>query len=286
MDINVGIVNYNTKELLADCLESIAKQDKSLLAKTIITDNGSSDGSVEYIRDKYPMVTVIASKENLGFAKAVNKILKKAKGKHVLLLNSDTILHSKSIESMVDFLERCPQAGAVGPMLLNPDGSLYPTGRSFPTFLDATMHAFLGTIAPRNRFSRRYKKLDWDRKNKKEVDWISGAAICLRREAVKEVGFFDEQYFMYVEDMDLCYRLWENGWKVFLIPEAKVTHYVGKSSDQERIKMIKEFQRSMYKFFLKQNEGNWKKVLAPLVKLGLLTRSALLTTSAKFRGGR
>lgn len=282
MDINIVIVNFNTKELLAGCLDSVANQDKALLAKTVVVDNASTDGSAAFVQKVYPQVNLIANQNNQGFSKAANKGLKEAKSEFVLVLNSDTILHNRSIESMVDFMNGCPQAGAVGPLLLNPDGSNQPSGRVFPSFLDASMHAFLGIIAPENRFTRRYKQLDWDRKSKKEVDWISGAAICLRRAAVADIGFFDERYFMYVEDMDLCYRLWENGWKVFLLPEAKVTHHIGQSSKQISKQMLKEFQKSIYLFFLKQNTHSWKRFLAPLVKGGLIVRTFLLKQKGRF----
>lgn len=282
MDIQVVIVNFNTKDLLSGCLDSIANQDKALLSKTTVVDNASTDGSLQLLEKSYPQVSSIANKQNEGFAKAVNKVLKKNRSKFVLVLNADTILHDKSIENILDFMKRCPQAGAVGPLLLNPDGSNQPSGRRFPSFMDASMHAFLGAFAPGNRFTRRYKMLDWDRKNKKEVDWISGAAICLRAEAVSEIGFFDEQYFMYVEDMDLCYRLWENGWKVFLLPEAKVTHYIGQSSKQISTQMLKEFEKSIYRFFLKQNAHSWKRFMAPLVKGGLFIRTLLLKQKARF----
>lgn len=283
MDIQILIVNFNTKELLGKCLDSIAKQGADFLAKTIVVDNASTDGSGEFVKKDYAQVKLIVNPQNQGFSKAVNQVLRKAKSQFVLVLNSDTILHDKSIENMVDFMNGCPQAGAVGPLLLNPDGSNQPSGRRFPSFLDASMHAFLGVVAPGNRFTKRYKLLDWDRKNKKEVDWVSGAAVMLRNTAVAEIGFFDERYYMYVEDMDLCYRLWENGWKVFLLPEAKVTHYIGQSSKQISKQMLKEFQKSIYLFFLKQNAHSAKRFLAPLVKGGLGLRTLMLTAVSKAR---
>ena len=283
MNITIGVISFNTKELLADCLASIARQGNDLLAKTVVIDNASTDGSSGLVEEKYPQVELISNNDNLGYAKAANQVLKNSKSQFVLLLNSDTILHDKSIESILDFMQGCPQAGAVGPLLLNPDGSNQASGRRFPSFLDASMHAFLGVIAPDNRFSRRYKLMDWDRKHKKEIDWISGAAIVLRRQAVKEIGLFDERFFMYVEDMDLCYRLWENGWKIFLLPEAKVTHYIGESSKQLNVQMIREFQKSIYRFYLKQNAHSPKRFLAPLVKLGLFLRANFLMAASKIK---
>ena len=283
MKISIGIISFNTKDMLCDCLDSIGDQSGSYLESTIVVDNASTDGSQQLLKDKYRKVELIENKQNKGFASAANQIIKKTDGDLALILNTDTLLHNKSIESLVDFMKSCPQAGVVGPLLLNPDGSNQASGRRFPSFFDASIHAFLGVIAPKNRFTRRYKLLDWDRNNKREVDWVSGAAICLRKKAVKDIGLFDENYFMYVEDMDLCYRLWENGWKVFLLPEAKVTHHIGQSSKQFNNQMIKEFEKSIFRFFQKQNVNSLKRFLSPMIWLGLKVRTRLLIIDGRFR---
>ncbi len=281
-NITIGIISYNTKDLLVDCLESIAGQSSSALEQTVIVDNNSSDGTQEFIKRKYPQTKLIESKDNLGFAKAANKIINLAKTPYVFVLNADTVLHKQSVKQLSVFMDKNPKAGAVGPLLLNTDGSIQASGRRFPSFLDASIHAFLGVIAPNNRFSRRYKMLDWDRNSLKEVDWVSGAAICIRKEAAEQISGFDEQYFMYVEDMDLCYRLWQNNWKVFLLPEAKVTHYIGQSSKQVNAAMVKEFEKSIYRFYIKQSAGKPRRLLAPLIKAGLSLRTSLLIARSNF----
>ncbi|KKN33820.1 hypothetical protein LCGC14_0799850 [marine sediment metagenome] len=285
MKLSIGIISYNTKEMLGDCLKSIASQGGDYLANTTVIDNASNDGSQQLVKDGFSTVKLIENKENQGFAKAANQAIKKSDGDMVVVLNTDTVLHENSLENLIDFMKSCPQAGAVGPLLLNPDGSNQASGRRFPSFFDASIHAFLGVVAPNNRYTRRYKLLDWDRNNKREVDWISGAAICLRKKAAQDVGLFDERYFMYVEDMDLCYRLWENGWKVFLLPEAKVTHHIGQSSKQFNNQMIKEFEKSIFRFFKKQNKDSLKRYLSPLIWLGLKLRTRLLILNGRLRKG-
>ena len=285
MKLSIGIISYNTKEMLGDCLKSIADQGGDYLANTTVIDNASNDGSQQLVKDGFSTVKLIENKENQGFAKAANQAIKKSDGDMVVVLNTDTVLHENSLENLIDFMKSCPQAGAVGPLLLNPDGSNQASGRRFPSFFDASIHAFLGVVAPNNRYTRRYKLLDWDRNNKREVDWISGAAICLRKKAAQDVGLFDERYFMYVEDMDLCYRLWENGWKVFLLPEAKVTHHIGQSSKQFNNQMIKEFEKSIFRFFKKQNAGSLKRYLSPMIWLGLKLRTRLLILNGRLRKG-
>ncbi|HDZ86470.1 MAG TPA: glycosyltransferase family 2 protein [Actinobacteria bacterium] len=285
MKLSIGIISYNTKEMLGDCLKSIADQGGDYLANTTVIDNASNDGSQQLVKDGFSTVKLIENKENQGFAKAANQAIKKSDGDMVVVLNTDTVLHENSLENLIDFMKSCPQAGAVGPLLLNPDGSNQASGRRVPSFFDASIHAFLGVVAPNNRYTRRYKLLDWDRNNKREVDWISGAAICLRKKAAQDVGLFDERYFMYVEDMDLCYRLWENGWKVFLLPEAKVTHHIGQSSKQFNNQMIKEFEKSIFRFFKKQNKDSLKRYLSPLIWLGLKLRTRLLILNGRLRKG-
>ena len=285
MKLSIGIISYNTKEMLGDCLKSIADQGGDYLANTTVIDNASNDGSQQLVKDSFSTVKLIENKKNQGFAKAANQAIKKSDGDMVVVLNTDTVLHDNSLENLIDFMKSCPQAGAVGPLLLNPDGSNQASGRRFPSFFDASIHAFLGVVAPNNRYTRRYKLLDWDRNNKREVDWISGAAICLRKKAAQDVGLFDERYFMYVEDMDLCYRLWENGWKVFLLPEAKVTHHIGQSSKQFNNQMIKEFEKSIFRFFKKQNKDSLKRYLSPLIWLGLKLRTRLLILNGRLRKG-
>ncbi len=167
-------------------------------------------------------------------------------------------------------------AGTAGPMILNPDGSMQFSSRNFPSFLDATVHAFLGPIAPENPFSKRYKRIECDRDTEQEVDWVSGAAMCLRKEAGQGIGFFDEGYHMYVEDMDLCYRLWKADWKVYYVPSAKILHHIGQSSKQASTSMIIEHQKSIYRFYSKLYEDKPWRHLKFLIGLGLYIRALLL----------
>ena len=228
------------------------------------------------------LLHLIENAGNLGFSAAANQALRTSHAKYVLILNTDTEVDPEAIDILVEFGDANDQMGAAGPLLLNTDGTIQLSGRRFPSFLDATMHAFLGIFWPENPFSVRYRMLDWDRQSERTVDWVSGAAMFIRREAARDVNFFDERFFMYVEDMDLCNRLWHKGWKVYFCPEARIIHHLAKSSEQSSAKMIVEFQRSLYRFFAKNYSHTWKRFLKPLVAAGLgLTRTATLVTTPR-----
>jgi GT2 family glycosyltransferase len=276
IDVTIAIINYNTKGWLDSCLESIVKAPPLAGFEIMVVDNGSSDGSVEHIKSRFPAVQVLENAGNLGYAGAANQALRTSRAKYVLILNTDTEVDSDAVDILVEFADGHEDVGIVGPLLLNTDGSIQASGRRFPSFLDAAMHAFLGHIWPKNPYSLRYRMLDWDRRSGRAVDWVSGAAMFIRRSAAEEVNLFDEGFFMYVEDLDLCYRMWESNWKVFFWPEAKITHHSGKSSRQSSAKMIVEFQRSLYRFYSKTYSHSWKRRLKPLVAAGLILRGAAL----------
>ncbi len=271
-DITLAIINYNTRGLLKTCLNSILKEPPLIGYEIIVIDNGSSDGSVDMMKQTFPNIHLLENAGNLGYAAAANQGLRTSHAKYVLVLNTDIEMDRDAIDILVEHADRHEDLAVAGPLLLNTDGSIQMSGRRFPSFLDATMHAFLGMVWPRNRFSVRYRLLDWDRKNDSLVDWVCGAAMLVRRSAAEQVDFFDEGYFMYVEDMDLCYRLWQNGWKVYFCPDAKMVHHIGQSSRQSSTRMIVEFQRSLYRFFDKTYTDTNKRWLKPLVAGGLVVR--------------
>ena len=275
-EVTIAIINYNTKDWLDACLKSVLKMAPLAAHEIYVVDNASTDGSVDFVMREYPDVHVIENAGNLGFSAAANQALRTSHARYVLILNTDTEVDPEAIDVLVEFGDAHEDMSVAGPLLLNTDGTIQMSGRKFPSFLDATMHAFLGMLWPSNPFSVRYQMLDWDRQSERTVDWVSGAAMFLRRDAVREVNFFDERYFMYVEDMDLCYRLWRKGWKVYFCPAAKVLHHIAKSSEQSSARMIVEFQRSLYRFYVKTNNHTWKRFLKPLVASGLVLRTGLL----------
>lgn len=176
----------------------------------------------------------------------------------------------------------------VGPRIEAPDGSLYSSPRAFPGIGDALGHAFVGLVAPGNRFTRRYRMLDRDHTRAGEADWVSGACFLARREAWEALGGFDEAYFMYVEDVDLCWRAWRSGWRVGFEPAARVAHVQGVSTDQAAYRMIAAHHRSLLRFSQRSTTG-WRRGLLPLVAVGLAVRAVLACaqrSALRLRGAR
>src|SRR3954451_1568186 len=209
--VSVVVVNYNARQHLLECLGSLRSDG---VDEIIVVDNASSDGSLEAVAGADPEVVVLPTGGNLGFGSAANRGLAVARGEYVAILNPDVVVESGTMKALAAALDADPALGAVAPRVDNPDGPLYPPVRPFPSMTDAIGHAFLGFIAPRNRFSRRYRLLDLDHSRALEVDWVSGTCLMLRSAAVGDEGRFDESYFMYVEDVDLCWRLRAAGWRI------------------------------------------------------------------------
>jgi len=286
MDLTVAIISYNTKDLLEKCLKSVNEAKSSVSLEIVVVDNNSADGSVGMVREKYPEAKIFENQDNLGFAKGCNQAIKKAAGNYVLLLNSDTEIVEGCFDVLHDFMNSHENAGAVGPKILNFDGSVQYSCRDFPSFADATVHAFLGAFFPSNPFSKRYKRVERNHESDQEVDWISGAALCLRKEAVESIGCFDEHYYMYVEDMDLCYRLRQKDWGIYYNPKAKVYHHIGQSSKQMSSKMMIEHQKSIYRFYSKLYKDKPWRHLKFLIGIGLFFRGLLLIFASLVKRSR
>ncbi len=255
--LSVCIVNWNTREHLARALESLTCGGLEH-PEVIVVDNSSQDGSAAMVKERFPGVRLLENQENLGFSHANNQALRAAQGKYLLLLNPDCIVQADALRRLVEFLEATPEAGVVGPRLLNADGSLQFSCRRFPSFgAGLFRNTPLGWLFPRNRFSRGYLMTDWKHDAPRPVDWVSGAALCLRRRLLEEVGLLDEGFFMYCEDVDWCFRAQEKGWKIYYLPTAVITHLIGRSSDQRPLAMVKEFHRSMARFYRKHYAPRW-----------------------------
>jgi N-acetylglucosaminyl-diphospho-decaprenol L-rhamnosyltransferase len=214
---------------------------------------------------------------NLGFGRAANRGVAATSGyePYVLLLNPDTEVDPKAIGEMVAILNENLSVGVVGPQVINPDGTRYPSARSFPNLIDAAGHAFIGLITPNNPWSRRYL-------NPGKIDWVSGTAMLLRRTAFDAVGGFDEDYFMYVEDVDLCWRLRKHAWSVAVADKALVTHHIGGSSEQRPIRMIVAHHRSLLRFEFRTSSGG-RRLMLPAVALGLALRTVASITFRSLR---
>lgn len=254
-DLSIVIISWNVGELLRRCLDSIpeslkGERGKSLLVETIVFDNGSADGSADMVREGFSWVHLMESEVNLGFTKGNNLAIGQSEGRYILLLNPDTEVVGDALGTMVVYMEAHPRVGALGPQLLNPDGTSQSSRRRFPTmataFLESTV---LHPWFEGSRILERYYVLDRPDDEIQPVDWVVGAALLIRREALHQVGPLDEEFFMYSEELDWCYRLKAQRWEVVYLPTAQVVHRGGRSSEQVLPARHIHFQRSKVLFF-------------------------------------
>jgi len=250
--LSVIIVSWNVCDLLRACLSAVSRaQDRGLALEVIVVDNVSADGSVEMVRREYPQVRVIANTENRGFTGGNNQGLALGAGRYLMLLNPDTEVQDGALQTLVDYLEAHAEVGAVGPQLRNPDGSVQSSRRRFPTLATAFFEStWLQRWAPRGLL-RRYYVQDRGDDETLAVDWVTGAALVVRRPVYEQVGGLDEDFFMYSEELDWCRRIKAAGWQVVYLPAARVVHHEGKSSEQAVPARHVNFQRSKIRYFRK-----------------------------------
>jgi GT2 family glycosyltransferase len=228
----VAVVSYNTRELLRACLESV---DAEGAAEVVVADNASTDGSPDLVRAEHPRATLLSNRANPGFGAAANQAVAACTAPYVLLLNADTRLEAGALAALTDHLDRHPGAAVVGPRLVNPDGTLQPSCNHFPTPVHAVLvRTAAGRLLARTPLVRRAYLPGWSHDRPRAVPWLKGAALALRREAFEQVGGFDPGFFVYFEEVDLCYRLAEAGWEVHFTPAARVMHVEGASTVQHR----------------------------------------------------
>jgi len=271
LDLSIIIVNYNTKDLIKACLKSIYQNTKAISFEIIVVDNHSKDSSVEMIEQKFPDVKLLKNKSNEGYSKANNQGMNISQGDYILLLNSDTEVKENALNNAVKFMNENKDIGICGLKLLNEDGSIQLSCRTFPTFSTALFHRYslVTRLFPDNRFSREYLLSDWDHNSVKDVDWVSGACMLIRREVIESVGLLEEKFFMYSEDVDLCYRAKVNGWRVVYYSFSEVIHYIGKSSEKKPFLSIFERHKSMYIYYKKHYSRE-------ILFLDLITLSAII----------
>ncbi len=257
-DLSVVVINLNGKQLLDDCLESLHSAAPDHNLEILVVDNGSEDGSPEMAREKYPEAILTVNEENLGFTKANNQGIEQSTGRYVMLLNNDTRVVPGAFSDAIQFLDTRPDVGCAGLRLLNEDGSLQLSCRRFPSFTQALFNRYslLTRLFPNNRFSRSYLMTDFQHNLPQEVDWVSGACLVFRRSVLERIGALDERFFMYSEDVDYCYRVWEGGWRVVYIPTAEVYHLIGQDTKKVRTMLTIERHKSMYKFYKKHYSRN------------------------------
>jgi GT2 family glycosyltransferase len=256
-DASLIIISYNQPRLLAECLESLPAGAPRHRQEVIVVDNASTDDSAD-VAERWQSpdgqrATVIRNRRNLGFTKANNQGIARATGRYLVLLNNDTVVHPGALSAAIDYLDQHPDIGAAGLRLLNADGSLQLSCRRFPSFTQALFNRYslLTRLFPNNRYSREYLMTDEGHDTVRDVDWVSGACLVIRRETLEQVGLLDERFFMYSEDVDYCFRVWQAGWRVTYLPFAEVVHYIGQSTSRNRTKTIVERHRSMFRFYRK-----------------------------------
>ncbi|WP_066022582.1 MULTISPECIES: glycosyltransferase family 2 protein [Clostridium] len=289
LDISIIIVNYNTKELLRNCLNSIKSTVNDIEYEVIVTDNNSKDGSTVMLKQEFPWVKLIESKINGGFAYANNLAIKKSSGKYIFLLNSDTVLLRDVIKKMVTYMDENNDVGLLGPKLLNPDMTHQTSVSGFPTFkrevyhiyklknilkvpmLKKLMIAISGKIGSKDveQYMMNFKEVNEPR----EVQVLVGAALLIRRDVIDKIGMLDERYFMYYEEIDFCYQANKAGFKAVYYPYGEIIHYIGQSSDKIKDITFYERYKSMIKYFNK-NYGKLKEILVRInLIVGLMFRT-------------
>ena len=257
MDLSIIIVNWNTKDLVCQCIDSLAQAVKKMDTEIFVVDNGSTDGSVAAVRKKFPGVKLIENRVNLGFARGNNQALSASKVRYFLLLNPDTQVKDEAIERMLSFMDTHPEAGVVGAQLLNADGSKQNSIANFPSLATELLNKRL----LRWLFPKKFPGKEADYTGPVEVDSVIGACMMGRREVVEQVGLLDEAYFLFLEETDWCYRIKKAGWKIYHIPQVEILHFQGKSAEAEKGKARIEYYRSRYHYFRKNRGGFQSSVL-------------------------
>lgn len=289
MDLSIIIVNYNTKELLKQTIESVINTvvvGQSVEYEIIVSDNGSKDGSCEMIKSCFSQIKLIENHDNLGFAKANNIAIKESRGRYILLLNSDTVVTEDCLYKCVSYMDEHNEIGTLGCKIVLPDGTLdHACKRGYPT-PEASLYYMLKLykIFPNSRKFGAYNLCYLPEDDVNEVDSLVGAFMMVRREAIEKVGLLDEDFFMYGEDIDWCFRIKESNYKVVYYPKAEIIHYKGGSSKKKRLKTIYEFHRAMYLFYNKHYAEKYNFIVTFFVYIGIglrLTLALLLNMSKK-----
>jgi GT2 family glycosyltransferase len=267
IDLCIIIVSWNTKTYLLHCVESIFQKREGVPWGVVVVDNGSRDGSGTAVKKIFPAVHLIENDRNLGFSKAANQGLKMLSGRYALLLNPDTEVKDGAIEQLVSFMDGHPEAGVAGAQLLNSDGSRQNSIANFPSLATELLNKSL----LRWVFPKSFPGKERDYPEPVEVDSVIGASMIVKREAMEKVGLLDEDYFLFLEETDWCYRLKKAGWKIYHVPQAEIYHFQGKSAQTEKKKARVEYYRSRYHFF-KKNRGvlQWF-----VLHIGLVTKLAV-----------
>jgi GT2 family glycosyltransferase len=286
VDVSVIIVNWNTCDLLRQCLLSVFTPTLSIDFEVIVVDNGSTDGSVEMVRREFGQVKILANEGNRGFAAANNQAIAIANGRYILLLNSDTIILDRAIEKTVIFADSHPDTATTGCRILNPDRTLQSSCFMFPSILNWFLFStYLYRLFPRNRFFGRERMTWWLRDDSREVDVVTGCYMLVRREAIDQVGQMDEQFFMYAEETDWCYRFKAKGWKNRFTPSAEIIHIGGASAAKLGPRRAAVTNRSFVRYMFKHWSAPRASIGVFMIILFYMSRLAVLVPKLWFKPG-
>jgi GT2 family glycosyltransferase len=290
MDLSIVIVSYNTKDFLENCLKSIKNTAKNFTYEIIVVDNASKDGSSEMVKEKFKDIMLISNKENFGFSKANNIGVKKTTGRYVLFLNADTLVYENTLKEMIDFMNNTKDAGASTCKLSLLSGNIDDAShRGFPTPWNSFSHfSGLSKFFGKTKIFGGYNLEFMDLSKTHEIDALAGAFMIVRREAGEQVGWWDEDYFFYGEDLDFCYQLKQKGWKIYYVPKVNILHYKGIShglkkhskhlttADSDTKKKAQEERFKAMKIFYKKNyEQKYPWIITRLVYLGINLKQTL-----------
>jgi len=279
MQLSIIIVNWNTKKLLHDCLQSIYKFTSGLKFEVVVVDNGSQDGSIDMMKKKFPKTKLILNKENLGFSKANNQGIKIAKGQYIFLLNSDTYLIENSFKKLLTNIKSRSKLGVIAPKLLSKDQTIQQSAGYFPHLPQVFFWmSFLDDLPIGMLFKPYHIDHDSFYKNGQQIDWVTAAALMIPKKVIDEVGLLDPQIFMYGEEIEWCYRIKKAGYKIYFSPITKIIH-IGRGSHQKipTKAFIGEYEGLMY-FYKKYKSRFALQILKLLLKIGALVRIAVFGT--------
>ena len=259
MNLSCIIVNYYNSAPLKNCLESVTRTLQKISFEVIVVDNSQDDPGMASIKESYPQICYIQNSTNVGFARANNQAVQSAQGEILLFLNPDTILTDQAIEKMVAHLKSNADIGALGPKVLNTDGSLQYSCRRFPTFMTGffNRYSLLSRWFPDNLYTVRYLMKDFSHNEEREVDWLSGCCLMVPHTVFEKAGGFDEHYFLFNEDVDLCRAIHQNGFKVKYFPSAKITHHISTSNSKVPVDIIIKRHLGMSHYYGKHHGENF-----------------------------
>jgi len=281
-DVAVVIVNYNTGAWLERCLSSLQGHQGGVEADVIVVDNASSDGSHVAAIRAHPWARLVENDENRYLSPAWNQGARETKAPYLLFLNPDTEWWRGTLSDYLRIAAANPEAGIVGPMIRNVDGTVYPSGRRFPDIVEGLGHAFVSPFTRNNPFTRRYHLEGWDRTTERAVDWVSGCCMLFPRAALDDVGLLDEAFLLYGEELDVATRLRDAGWDVLFTPVVEILHEIGVSTGRSR-RMSLMHSASIYRYYRKHRAAGWRRLTLPFAWLVLRLRAEIAWLAGKVR---